>query len=324
MKTNILDRYLYAIGKTLPPAQKEDILKELASTLTEMAEEQQDSRSSEDVMIDVIRTFGDPSEVGSRYTGRQPSLIGPALYPLYWTVLKIVWLVAGIVFIVLFGIEMIFGAMNRNLVAVLVNLFTSVYQTGMISFAFVTAMFAIVERIQANKGGTQPTETAWDPKSLPEIPIDKTPIKPVGEVVTICFNLFFLYLLHSRYQHLGFYFNLSDAGKWSVQPLFQPESLAPWVWPMTGILLLTLVLSIGKLVKGSWTGVMHLMTAISDFAIAVVFLLFLNTPAILNQQFEAPLVTALTISLRITAVAVAIPLTIDGLKHLFLTFKHKL
>src|SRR5271170_8444736 len=88
---DLLERYLQAVGQYLPARGKTDTLAELrANLLAEMEgrEEELGRPLNESEVAAVIEKHGSPPIVASRYLP-QRSLIGPALFPLYWfTLLK--------------------------------------------------------------------------------------------------------------------------------------------------------------------------------------------------------------------------------------------
>ena len=94
----LLDRYLTAIKFWLPSRQREDIAAELAANL----QSEIDDRAAElgrplndDELAALLKQHGSPILVASRYQqehrtvtfGRQ--LIGPILFPFYWTAIKV-------------------------------------------------------------------------------------------------------------------------------------------------------------------------------------------------------------------------------------------
>ena len=81
---NLLERYLQAIGRYLPPTTKDDTLAELrANLLAEMDERAEDlGRPLTDAeTAGILRAHGKPEQVALRYLP-QRSLIGPTHLPL--------------------------------------------------------------------------------------------------------------------------------------------------------------------------------------------------------------------------------------------------
>jgi hypothetical protein len=93
----LLDRYLKAVGKCLPEAQREDILKEIADDIRSEIEEREAELGRPLTEVEqeaLLKKRGNPVLLASRYReghgtlafGRQ--LIGPALFPFYIKVLS--------------------------------------------------------------------------------------------------------------------------------------------------------------------------------------------------------------------------------------------
>src|SRR5215472_16193844 len=93
----LLDRYLKAVARALPAAQREDIIRELSEDIRSEMEEKESQLGRELTEAEqegVLRQRGNPLLVAARYRqdhrtlafGRQ--LIGPILFPFYIKVLS--------------------------------------------------------------------------------------------------------------------------------------------------------------------------------------------------------------------------------------------
>jgi hypothetical protein len=105
---NLIDRYVSEVGKNLPLLNgREDIEKELKSTLEDMLEDRAQSSGrvrDEALEIEVLKEYGSPQKVAQTYNPH-PYLIGPKLFPFFLFVLKIVLTVVVSVMLVLAGIQ---------------------------------------------------------------------------------------------------------------------------------------------------------------------------------------------------------------------------
>src|SRR5579863_7811492 len=90
----LLDRYLKAVKFWLPSEQKQDIIAELSEDLRSQIEDKESElgRPLNDADVDaILKKLGPPMLVAQRYL--QPRyLIGAALFPMYWFVLRLGWL----------------------------------------------------------------------------------------------------------------------------------------------------------------------------------------------------------------------------------------
>src|SRR5450631_682847 len=96
----LLDRYLQAVKKHLPLKRQDDIIAELRANMESQIEDKEselgrplDTKELEDL----LRKMGPPILVAGRYQPQQ-YLIGPAVFPIYWYVLRIAFLWATIIY----------------------------------------------------------------------------------------------------------------------------------------------------------------------------------------------------------------------------------
>jgi hypothetical protein len=163
----LTERYLQAVRFWLPRDQSQDIVAEMAEDLKSQMEEkraQLGRELREEELVELLRRCGDPMQVAQRYLP-QRYLIGPALFPLYWFVLRgalYIWAIPWL--LVWFG-YLIFSpayrAANPGLAQVhnLAELWIS-----LVYWAFmVTIGFAVLER----RGGFARLGWRWDPRRLP-------------------------------------------------------------------------------------------------------------------------------------------------------------
>src|ERR1700752_1570407 len=90
----LLDRYLKAVKFWLPSDQKQDIIAELSEDLRSQIDEKESElgRALNNAEIEaILKKSGDPMLVAQRYLP-QRYLIGPALFPIYWLILRAGWL----------------------------------------------------------------------------------------------------------------------------------------------------------------------------------------------------------------------------------------
>ncbi len=99
---DLFERYLHAVGKHLPWQRQDDIVAELRANLEVQREEREAALGrplTEGEMIDWLKELGPPVRMAARY---QPAryLIGPAIFPLYLQILRIVLLWATVAYAV--------------------------------------------------------------------------------------------------------------------------------------------------------------------------------------------------------------------------------
>jgi hypothetical protein len=187
--TDLIDRYLQAVRFWLPKTnRREDLLAELGEDLHSQIEDKEaelDHPLGKPEMAAILTRCGSPMTVAGRL-GPQRYLIGPALFPIYAFVLKMVllWILLPIFVFILGPINLANNGGDWAL-AVL-NTFGALWSGLFIAAGIITLIFAVVERTSAQLG----SECKWDPLNLP--PVRKNEPKP-SRLKTVCefgFNIF--------------------------------------------------------------------------------------------------------------------------------------
>ena len=190
----LLDRYLQAVRFWLPKAQQQDIIAELSSDLHSQIDDRETElgRPLDNAELEVIlRKCGSPILVASRYRP-QTQLIGPALFPIYLFVLKVVllWILVP-VFVVIVGPAMIVPATNR--VAAFFETWGTLSYAMFVAAGVITLVFAVLERTQAKLHLFE----RWSLRSLPPAApkIERPPSRTQTIFELICGIGGLLYLL---------------------------------------------------------------------------------------------------------------------------------
>ena len=166
IKTDLVDRYLYAVKFWLPKAQQEDILAELREDLLSHMEEREAALGhalDDDEIAEILKRRGDPTKVASSYLPER-RLINPAILPVYWLVLKIVllWVLAPLFALVFLGPMLAAAHPWKTMLLCYVEYLRSAFMTvGMVTVAFVLLDRYQVRFQHAGK---------WDPRKLPRVP----------------------------------------------------------------------------------------------------------------------------------------------------------
>ena len=99
----LVERYLQAVGRALPPQQQADILTEIRSSLYDELE--QHENPDQQTVVKILQTMGPPQKVAAAYYPQNNYLIGPSLYPTFRLVL-------GIVFSAFISIQILLGMVD--------------------------------------------------------------------------------------------------------------------------------------------------------------------------------------------------------------------
>ncbi len=159
---DLLDRYLDAIRRNLPPARADDIVEELRGDLLDRVEAREAAlghRLDKGETAALVKAFGHPLVVAGRYR-EHPYLIGPQAFPFYVYALRVVLVIALTVFLFSSAIPVIVRGGN-GMQAALQGLGYA-WNILFTAFAIVTVLFAMLER----NGFPKAHLDAWRPERL--------------------------------------------------------------------------------------------------------------------------------------------------------------
>jgi hypothetical protein len=189
---DLLDRYFHAVKFWLPKAQRQDIISELSEDIRSQIEDKETElgRPLTEAEVEAILVrIGRPVLVASRYLP-QRHLIGPALFPIYVFVLKIVaacylvpWILLG------FGLAFAspsYQAAHGGWFGALGAVWGGFWMTALVAVGTVTVVFAALER-----GATTPKLLEnWNPRKLPPVR-DPNRIPRATSIVELVANIVF-------------------------------------------------------------------------------------------------------------------------------------
>ncbi len=159
-QVDLFERYLQAIRRHLPWRRQDDILAELRVNLEAQLEDKEEERGrplTEGEMIDWLKQLGSPMHVAMRYRPQQ-YLIGPAIFPMYWYVIRLTLPLTAVIFTVVnglliatqtSGVPSIAEAISR-LPGVLIN-----------AVAWITAAFVGLDFVISHKPNDHLPLSAW-------------------------------------------------------------------------------------------------------------------------------------------------------------------
>ena len=186
---DLIDRYLQAVRFWLPKSHRhEDLIAELGEDLRSQIEERETELGhpiDDAEMSAILKRCGSPMMVAGRL-GPQRHLIGPALFPIYEFVLKMVllWILVP-VFIFIVGPANLANG-GGGWASAALETFADLWSGLFIAAGIITLVFAIIERTSAQLG----TEIKWDPLKLPPVRRDEHKPSPLKAVCEFGFNIF--------------------------------------------------------------------------------------------------------------------------------------
>jgi hypothetical protein len=267
MSTNLIDTYVSEVGRRLPRKIRADIEAEIRSILQDMLEERSQKTGKqvdEEMTLDILKAYGAPEKVAASYQGER-YLIGPRLYPIFMTVLRIMLMVTGILAAIGLGVavyQTTFTPLNafETIIKAIANFGASV----MTVLGNIVVIFAILEWALFRSGGNVdvkglPKEKAWDPRSLTKV----SPSNQVkmGETIAEIVGCFAAIVIFNFYpQIIGFtpsLNNVVESGNWAsitFYPLLS-DAFFYYVPFLTLVWALTIILNIVLLRMGHWNTV---------------------------------------------------------------------
>jgi hypothetical protein len=261
----LLDRYLQAVKKHLPFPRQDDIISELRANLESQLEDKEAELGrplNKDEMEAWLKQMGLPIQVAARYLP-QRYLIGPAVFPMYWYVLKLACFWCLIVYTFVSVLQVFAGSPSSGtaLVDALLVALLRVPWSLISTAAVVTLVFAAIEfGITHNPPICGPLAGAvsdWSPATLP--PIDKTAVagkKPRSFALAVAEVVFGFLFLVWMLLIPGHPWLLMGPGAAYFQ--HSPYQLAPvlvqFYWWMVAVGVIQLGWNCGDLVRGSWQG----------------------------------------------------------------------
>ena len=255
----LLDRYLQAVKKHLPWQRQDDIIAELKANLESQLEDKEGELGrplTQGEAEDWLKQLGPPIQVAARYQP-QRYLIGPAIFPIYWYVLRLALTWASIIYSIVVAAQLLGGQipsgdslLEATLHVPVVLLTTAVWVT----LVFVGLEFAVKQCPEKFKGFPLPS-SEWSPASLPAVEKvvsnGKKPRSYAQAVAELIFGFLFLAWLLLIPQHP---YLLMGPGAAYLR--VSPFQLAPvWIqvfWCCVAVNIVQLGWHVESLLRGRW------------------------------------------------------------------------
>jgi hypothetical protein len=166
----LLDRYLQAVRKHLRWQRQDDIIAELRANLESQLEDREAELGRPLTAAEAeswLRQIGPPEQMAARYEPPR-SLIGPALFPTYWYVLRLASFWAAVASCVVSAVQIAAGTVTWDAA---VQAALRVPGVVLMTAAWVTLVFAVLELAARRYPEKCPPLAgipgAWNPANLP-------------------------------------------------------------------------------------------------------------------------------------------------------------
>lgn len=268
------DRYVSAALRGVREEQRSDVGAELRGSIADAIDAKVEQGEPADLAErEVLTDLGDPARLAAEYSGRPLHLIGPAFYPEYIRLLKLLEAIVVPTIAVVVGMASAMASADPTQ-AVLTAL-SAAFSVGIQLAFWVTVVFAIMERSGAE---ARRSTTAWDVNDLPAVPDRRVGL---GEtVVSITALVFVIWLLVWQ---PGYQATLAVGG--ASIAILNPALSSFWIPFLVGVLLASIALEVVKYRIGSWTLPLATTNTVLSLAFAVPAIWLVTTGQLLNPEF---------------------------------------
>lgn len=271
----LINRYVNEVGKNLPLLKgREDIEKELRSTLEDMLEERAEKTgkpADEAMEMELLKEYGAPFDVAMTYNP-QPYLIGPRMFPTFLTVAKLVVPIVFIALVIVSGIRAFTetSLIGPNYVEFIADGIGDALQAAIMALGNIVVIFAVLERLYPDTKIEELEEgKMWDPESLRKEP-EPDSVKRGDLIAEVIFTLIGLAFLNGVFN----------------TPVFG-EGFAKFIPWINGIFLVEIVLDVFLLRQAVWTIPTRIVKILIESASIVIAVILLRTPDVIGFTAEA-------------------------------------
>lgn len=190
---DLIDKYIYAIGKKLPYDSREEIKLELKSLILDEIESSYGSSPSKQEVEKIIYEFGSPSEVAARYK-KDDVVISKDYTSMYFMLIKILIAAMSLAFSVIFIIDLISNFDSFNVTNNILKLFANIFSSSLGAIGGLTCVMILLTRYSNEKFIN--FEENWSIKELDAIRIKPEKESKIGIGFELFFSVLFLSLIN--------------------------------------------------------------------------------------------------------------------------------
>ncbi len=278
--TELTDRYVWAVIRSLPEDQRAEVGRELRASIADAVETRLDAgESPKNAEVNALQELGDPARLAGQYAERPAWLIGPRYYYDWMRLLKLLFaIVLPIAFAALFIINFIAGGVGQAFGSA----FGITFSIAVHLAFWPTAIFALVERY--GKGNEIPE---WTVDYLPQLPDDekKTGSSPLTELIfSVVFLGFFAgWLIWQQFNSV-----YEDAAGNPV-PLLNPDLWSFWLPYVLVVAVLELLFAVALFAVGRWNWALAIVNIPLALVGTIPVIWLFVTHQVWNPEFVAQL-----------------------------------
>lgn len=289
----LIDRYISEVTRRLPAKEREDIGRELRSTLEDMLPAGYSEKEERELLV----KFGDPAVLAGKYRAQPMYLIGPRFFDMYTTLLKIIIPVVVTVVLVILIITTIFANAGEASVATVIgrlmaNSFSAAFDVALHVFFWVTLVFFIIEWVDrsnrtAGKPPLQLPEKGWTPDDLgsgQEMMPKKKAIARSEPSLDLIWTAIWISVYFNADKFVGIYEEGAN-GLEMVTPAFNQSVLMSY-WPLVLlILILQVTMDLWKWTRRRWDLKLAAFNLAAQTLSVLAFFLIFRNPDIFAAGF---------------------------------------
>ncbi len=245
---NLIDRYVYHVGKQLPEKSREDLKREIRSLVEDSLEDR--SRASgrpidEAMTVEVLKEFGRPEKMAASYVPER-YLISPRMFPIFWLVVRIVMTVLFAIMLVKLFIGV--AQVDANFVQLIIQTVMGFASGAISALGNIVIVFAIIQYFAPEVNKELDEEDSWDPLKMEKIEDDQE-LSRFEQVFEITFSVIGLALFNFFPELLGISF--LQNGEWVSLSALSASffNYLPWINLIWGA---EILLGLALLIQGRW------------------------------------------------------------------------
>lgn len=278
---NYIDRYIYAVVKYLPEKEREEIARELRANIEDMLEGDHTDENTKRV----LEEMGSPYDLAISYMGKDNYIIGPRVYHAYLEVMKVIVVVALVLGVVIFAIDLITKGSEieslGDVISVIIGGFGTIFSV-LLGFAFwVTLFFVIIERTDSYDEIRSSIDKPFNVSNLKDVPsVSRKKISKAEMIITMVFTIFTIYIFLFRNDLIAIY----SRGQEPIRA-FNADAVSRYMFIVLLAGAFSVFVSTLKLIYGRWNEVLGVLSAVDALISLGVTALILLSREIINPEF---------------------------------------
>lgn len=305
--SELVERYVYQVGRFLPEKERGEIEKELRSLIQDQLDDRYPGSPSQAEVASVLKEFGDPRQMAASYS-HEKYLIGPELYPMMMLVLRRGWLLVPTIAVAITVFGRLISAQQSTLIGLFIETVIAAFQAIAFFSVVVVLIFAIIQHTGVE---LKQKENTFNPLDLPAVnypgSVDRVEVA-FGMAIGMFVALVLLYF--ASVGGLTLRLNLSDPGEVIPVPM-------TWLVVLIVTLLTQLILHLIVLRRNHWS-IGSLMIELALELISGICLYVAVLQPVSQHISAIPQIAGLPIVHRgaeiVAFVMLAIPLVSEGSK----------